>query len=317
MMMLTAPFLALVLLLAHAVAAIPLTVKLGPSETQCVYTEVATPGAKIGFYFAVQSGGSFDINVSIKGPNDFVEYKEAKEKQGEFSFSVSVPGEYEFCLSNDMSTFSEKVVEFEIVDDSPRSGTDADSDLIQAALPDVKIKDADKVEAYIGQIETRANNVLKALQYYKMRNNRNQSTVKSTERRIFWFSLTDLVLMVGMAGFHVTVVHFFFNGCKYSAFLNAHLSLVLALTSLAQCQLETLLTRFHFFYLVWYSSQKCSLIKQIRKQKINLDTPILVRLWQLHADRLHIALAIGNGTAATIGRSGIFFLHNGHGGRGS
>jgi hypothetical protein len=317
MMMLTTSFLALVLLLAHTVAAIPLTVKLGPSETQCVYTEVPTSGSKIGFYFAVQSGGSFDINVSIKGPDDIVEYKEAKEKQGEFSFAVSKPGEYEFCLSNDMSTFSEKVVEFEVMVDGPRAkgaaSIDADGNLIQAALPNVQIKDADKIEAYITQIEARASNMLKGLKYYKMRNNRNQSTVKSTERRIFWFSLTDLVLMVGMAGFHVTVVHFFFNGCTYSAFLNAHFLLVLIY--ILSGLLETILTRFLFTW--WYSSQNCSLIKQIRKQKINLDTPILVRLRQLHTDRLYIALAIGNGTAATISCSGIFLLHNGHGGRGS
>lgn len=219
MLMFTAPFMVLVLVLAQAVAAIPLTVKLGPSEKQCVYTEVLTPGSKIGFYFAVQSGGSFDINVAIKGPDDIVEYKEAKEKQGEFSFSVSKAGEYEFCLSNDMSTFAEKVVEFEVVVDNTRgkngANTDNSDEIIQASLPDVKIKDADKIEAYITKIETRASNMLGRLKYYKMRNNRNQSTVKSTERRIFWFSLIDLILMVSMAGLQVTIVHLFFNGCKY------------------------------------------------------------------------------------------------------
>lgn len=41
-------------------SATALTYKLAPNEKECFYTYVAKPGAKIAFYFAVQSGGSFD-----------------------------------------------------------------------------------------------------------------------------------------------------------------------------------------------------------------------------------------------------------------
>ena len=64
-------------------------------------------------------------------------------------------------------------------------------------------------------IESRASNLLRTLQYYKTRNNRNESTVKSTESRIFWFSIFELLLMVGMAGLHVIIVQLFFTGCEY------------------------------------------------------------------------------------------------------
>lgn len=37
-----------------------------------------------------------------------------KERQGDFVFTASDVGEYRFCFNNQMSTFAEKVVDFEI-----------------------------------------------------------------------------------------------------------------------------------------------------------------------------------------------------------
>lgn len=95
-------------------AAVPMTTKVGANERQCLYAQVDQLDSKVGFYFAVQSGGSFDIDITIIAPDGKVQYQEPKEKQGEFSFSASKLGEYQFCFSNDMSTFAEKSIEFEI-----------------------------------------------------------------------------------------------------------------------------------------------------------------------------------------------------------
>lgn len=95
-------------------SAVPMTTKVGANERQCLYAQVDQIDSKVGFYFAVQSGGSFDIDVTIIAPDGKIQYQEPKEKQGEFSFSASKLGEYQFCFSNDMSTFAEKSVEFEI-----------------------------------------------------------------------------------------------------------------------------------------------------------------------------------------------------------
>lgn len=37
-----------------------------------------------------------------------------KERQGDYVFTASETGEYRFCFDNTMSTFSDKVVDFEI-----------------------------------------------------------------------------------------------------------------------------------------------------------------------------------------------------------
>ena len=47
-------------LFSSLVSATALTYKLVPNEKECFYTHVDKKDAKIAFYFAVQSGGSFD-----------------------------------------------------------------------------------------------------------------------------------------------------------------------------------------------------------------------------------------------------------------
>ena len=62
----------------------------------------------------MQSGGSFDIDYVVHGPTQKVILDGSKERQGDFVFTANEIGEYKFCFSNDMSTFAEKMVDFEI-----------------------------------------------------------------------------------------------------------------------------------------------------------------------------------------------------------
>ena len=50
--------------------------------------------------------------------------------------------------------------------------------------------------------------------YFRTRENRNFSTVRSTEQRIFNFSVVESGLMVCMAGLQVFIVRFFFQGAR-------------------------------------------------------------------------------------------------------
>jgi hypothetical protein len=49
--------------LSSLTSATALTYKLTPNEKECFYTHVVKQGAKVAFYFAVQSGGSFDSGL--------------------------------------------------------------------------------------------------------------------------------------------------------------------------------------------------------------------------------------------------------------
>jgi len=64
--------------------------------------------------FKVQSGGSFDVDFSVTGPGNKLIMDGTKERQGDFVFTGQSVGEYKFCFNNEMSTFAEKMVDFEI-----------------------------------------------------------------------------------------------------------------------------------------------------------------------------------------------------------
>jgi hypothetical protein len=104
-----------------AVYATALTYKLEAHERACFFANTWEKGTKIAFYFAVQSGGSFDVDYSVVGPNEKVILDGTKERQGDFVFTATVPGEYRFCFNNEMSTFAEKMVDFEIAVSGPNS----------------------------------------------------------------------------------------------------------------------------------------------------------------------------------------------------
>ena len=54
------------------------------------------------------------MDYKVVGPNEKTILEGSKERQGDFVFTASEPGEFRFCFDNEMSTFAEKLVDFEI-----------------------------------------------------------------------------------------------------------------------------------------------------------------------------------------------------------
>ena len=69
----------------------------------------------------MQSGGSFDIDFEVKDPNDKILLDGVRERQGDYVLTANTVGEYAFCFENDMSTLTEKLIDFDImVESEPR-----------------------------------------------------------------------------------------------------------------------------------------------------------------------------------------------------
>lgn len=189
------------------ISATALTYKLAPNEKACFFTFVEEKGAKLAFYFAVQSGGSFDVDYTVVGPGDKVIMDSQKERQGDFVFTAKETGEYRFCFDNDMSTFAEKMVDFEI---AVENETRAQLPSKQGTSPEQTSALEESIYKVSGQLST----INRNQKYFRTRENRNFSTVKSTETRIFNFSVVESGLMVCMAGLQVFIVRFFFQGAR-------------------------------------------------------------------------------------------------------
>ncbi|KAF8938359.1 emp24/gp25L/p24 family/GOLD-domain-containing protein [Dissophora ornata] len=194
------------------VDATALTYNVAAHEKACFYTWADVPKKKIAFYFAVQSGGSFDIDVEVKDPSDKSLLSLEKERQGDYVFTANQVGEYSFCFSNDMSTFAEKVVDFEItVEHEKRAAQVEQSE--KGTGPQAQ---AQAMDESLFRLTGELSQIDRMQKYFKTRENRNFATVISTESRIFWFSLTESALIVIMSALQVFVVRTFFSSSKRS-----------------------------------------------------------------------------------------------------
>ncbi|KAI9740467.1 MAG: hypothetical protein M1834_005047 [Cirrosporium novae-zelandiae] len=190
------------------VSATALTYKLGANEKACFFADVDQQGAKVAFYFAVQAGGSFDVDYSVVGPGEKIIMDGTKERQGDFVFTAQQVGDYRFCFNNEMSTFQEKMVDFEIAVENEAHVAQLPSK--QGTTPEQTSQLEESIFKLSGQLSTISRNQ----KYFRTRENRNFSTVRSTEQRIFNFSLAESLMMVTMAGLQVFIVQFFFKGAR-------------------------------------------------------------------------------------------------------
>lgn len=69
----------------------------------------------------VQSGGEFDVDFEVRDPHDRILLDGTRERQGDYVLTANSVGEYAFCFENDMSTLTEKLVDFDVmVESEPR-----------------------------------------------------------------------------------------------------------------------------------------------------------------------------------------------------
>lgn len=197
----------LIALFASQVSATALTYKLVANEKACFFANNQDKGQKIAFYFAVQSGGSFDVDFEVNAPSGKVVTEGQKERQGDFVFTGNEIGDYKFCFNNEMSTVTDKFVDFEIaVENEAR----VDLPSKKGTSPEQTTSLEESVIKISGQLSTMSRNQ----KYFRTRENRNFSTVRSTEKRIINFSMVQIGLIICMGALQVFVVRFFFQGAR-------------------------------------------------------------------------------------------------------
>ncbi|KAI8051220.1 emp24/gp25L/p24 family/GOLD-domain-containing protein [Syncephalis plumigaleata] len=192
-------------LLAQQVLATSLTYWVNQGAHECFYTWVPEPGRKVAFYFAVQTGGDFDIDFTVTDPNTRVLFNGQKKRQGDYIFTGKSQGEYSFCFDNTQVSSGQKLVDFDIT---------VENEEHRASMPvshPLGAEQASAMDESIFRMSTGISNVLRAQKYFRTRENRNFSTVKSTENRVFWFSFFESATIVTMAAVQVYVVKAFFN----------------------------------------------------------------------------------------------------------
>ncbi|KAI9228096.1 MAG: emp24/gp25L/p24 family/GOLD-domain-containing protein [Piptocephalis tieghemiana] len=187
------------------VQATTLTAEFPANSGDCYYGWVEKPDVKVGFYFAVQSGDDFEVATTVTDPTQRVVFHEEKQRQGDFLFTAYHTGEYTFCFENPGSA---KLIDFDIT---------IEGESHKASMPLKHPLDAEKhssMEESVYRLDFSVANIHRLQRYFRTRENRNFSTVTSTQSRLFWFSAVQCLLIAAMAGAQVFAVRTFFSNGK-------------------------------------------------------------------------------------------------------
>ncbi|KAJ1656240.1 hypothetical protein IWQ61_004149 [Dispira simplex] len=201
--------LAVVLFLAISPAqAVTLTFPLQASQKSCFYTSVDQPGQKLGFYFAVQSGGKFDVDFLVADPKERIIFAAEAQKQGDYVFTGNDVGEYKFCFNNGVASREDKLIDFDVSVEHelrPEHITLSGAD---------KNKDDAKVDESLKLIAAGLQRIERDLRYFRTREHRNKSTVVSTEGRVFNFAILETLAIFVVSGLQVFAIRSFFSTKK-------------------------------------------------------------------------------------------------------
>ncbi|KAK0468282.1 emp24/gp25L/p24 family/GOLD-domain-containing protein [Desarmillaria tabescens] len=183
-----------------------LTTPIAANERLCFYADVDKAGEKIGFYFAVQSGGSFDISYTVTSPPPASKeiLSGTSERQGDYVLTANTPGEYAFCFENDMSTLTEKLIDFDImVESEPRREA--------PAKPGQISEQTSALEESIFRLNGMLMNIKRTQKHFHTKERRGFSVVQSTQNRLFWYAILESCGVIAMAAFQVYVLQTFFT----------------------------------------------------------------------------------------------------------
>ncbi|THH03403.1 hypothetical protein EW145_g6282 [Phellinidium pouzarii] len=181
-----------------------LTTAISANERLCFYADVDKSGEKLGFYFAVQSGGSFEIDFEVKDPNDKNILDGAHERQGDFVLTANTVGEYSFCFTNDMSTLAEKLIDFDVmVESEPRREP--------STKPGQIADHSSALEESIFRLNGQLLSIKRTQKFFHTRENRGFAIVKSTQSKVFWFAVLEVLGVVTMAVAQVYILQTFFT----------------------------------------------------------------------------------------------------------
>lgn len=105
-----------------------------------------------------------------------------------------------------MSTFAEKLVDFEITLEH-----EVRPNYAKASEGSQPPETLSNMEESLYRLSGSLTNIARTQKYFRTRENRNSSTVHSTEERIFWFACLESAAIIAMAALQVFVVRNFFN----------------------------------------------------------------------------------------------------------
>lgn len=161
---------------------------------------VHLPSAHLQFYYSASPAhgtGTVYVDVEVTGPDGQQLHKQTKQTHGEINIKPTRPGEY--ALS--------------IMHHGPPTEKNIDVDITLPSPPPTagQQKEEIKLENTVQKLDHEVAEVVRMMRHLKARERRNLETVETIQDWIFYLSIFELLLIVGMSVLQVTVLRMFFS----------------------------------------------------------------------------------------------------------
>lgn len=152
----------------------------------------------------MQSGGNFEIDWSVTSPSNKIIVDGHKERQADIIFTGQEIGEYTFCFED--GTFAgDKLVDFDItVESEPR--------LSMPLNPSAMLSEhSAPLDTSISKVQEQLTDIMRTQRYFRTWENRGFDTVRSTKSKLFYFSVIESLLMIGISFGQVALIRYLFD----------------------------------------------------------------------------------------------------------
>lgn len=179
-----------------------LTFELPDNEKMCFHEDFEGSKKYI-FEFRVLSGGNNDVDARVQSPNGIVLYDVIKQQTGVYSFDISW-GTYTFCFSNEFSSYTHKIVYFEIRPEEQKP---------LAVEGGKKAPSANtQLEESMETIHTHSTQVMTFQKRYRLNEANGRYQAEELNQRVQWWSLAQSVIILFTGLGEIFILKRFFSG---------------------------------------------------------------------------------------------------------
>lgn len=184
------------------------TTVVDPGKVNCFYDELEPNRTLEIEYQVIEGGGDLDISFKIISPRGVMLVKDEKRTDEVHTVTTPHGGVYSFCFDNSFSTVAEKMVYvdldlaaadedswFRTLDGSDITGNELQMDSIRNMLDGIK-ESLEKAQQHQN--------------YLSKKNFKNHFLVSRSSSRVFWWSLIQSIVLIGVAVCQVLIVKNFF-----------------------------------------------------------------------------------------------------------
>lgn len=164
-------------------------------DNEC-YHERVPVGTKLGFSFEVIEGGFYDVDVEIRDPNNMILHQDDRASNGKFTIEANVDGAYQFCFSNKRTSYTPKIIIFDI----DRSNA-AKSSHQPVDENDKEASEMAKLNDMVGNLMLATISARHDVRYLTARDKTHRKVSENTNSTIvYWSGLEFILLLVATLG---------------------------------------------------------------------------------------------------------------------